>query len=85
LNNLLIYQLTLCGFGHQRGDLTHASGDDAHPENHDSPFCVMNQDLSCDENNDNDPYNDPPGLVRWFDVNPHFCDMCVDIIKNVSW
>lgn len=71
--------------GHQRGNLTHASGDDAHPENHDSPFCAMNQDISCDHNNDNNPYNDPPGLVRWFDINPHFCDMCVNTIKSVSW
>jgi len=85
LNNLLIYQLTLCGFGHQRGALTHASGDDPYPENHDSPFCAMNQDLSHVGNNDNNPNNDPPGLRRWFDTNPHFCNMCVNTIKNITW
>ncbi len=80
-----LYKVTIHELGHQRGDLTHASGENAHPENHDSPFCVMNQDLCYVGNNDNNPNNDPPGLKRWFDTNPHFCSMCVDTIRNVSW
>lgn len=72
--------------GHQRANLTHASGLDPHPENHDSPFCVMNQDIVYDANNDDDPYNDPlEVLKRWFEINPHFCDKCVNTVKNVSW
>lgn len=86
---LALSKVTVHELGHQRGNLTHASGDDPdhppHPELHDSPFCVMNQDLSYEGNNDNDPNNDPPGLKRWFDTNPHFCDMCVNAIRNVNW
>ena len=80
---------TVHEFGHQRGGLTHASGDDPehppHPELHNSPFCAMNQGISHTGNNDDDPYNDPPGLRRYFDTNPHFCPNCVDVIKNISW
>jgi hypothetical protein len=87
--DLAISKVSVHELGHQRGELTHASGNDPehppHPELHDSPFCVMNQDLSYEGNNDNDPNNDPTGLKRWFDANPHFCDMCVNAIKNVSW
>lgn len=89
---LLVAALTTVHeFGHQRADLTHASVvhydplNPPHPELHDSPFCAMNQDICYTGNNDNDPNNDPPGLKRWFDWNPHFCDMCVDSIKNISW
>lgn len=81
-----LYKTIVHEFGHQRAALTHASGRyDPHPENHDSPFCAMNQDLSHVGNNDNNPNNDPPGLRRWFDTNPHFCDMCVNTIKNITW
>jgi len=79
-------QLTFYGLHYQEANLRHASGRyDPHPENHDSPFCAMNQGISYVGNNDNDPYNDPPGLRRYFDSNPHFCDMCVNTIKNISW
>lgn len=72
--------------GHQRANLTHASGEDAQPYNHDSPFCVMNQDICYPGNNDDDPYNDPPEVLRrWFELNPHFCDKCVNTIKNINW
>lgn len=72
--------------GHQRANLTHASGLYPHPENHDSPFCVMNQDICYPGNNDDDPYNDPPEVLwRWFELNPHFCDKCVGTIKDISW
>jgi hypothetical protein len=82
---------TIHELGHQRADLTEASvvvfdpENPPHPELHDSPFCAMNQNLWYVGNNDNDPYNDPPGLKRWFDRNPHFCEMCVNSIRNVSW
>jgi len=72
--------------GHQRADLSHPSGEDAQPQNHDSPFCVMNQDIGYWGNNDDDPNNDPPEvLYRWFIHNPHFCDKCVNKIKNIDW
>ena len=84
--NSFLYQLYIHELGHQRANLTHASGEDAQPQNHDSPFCVMNQDIGYGHNNDDDPYNDPPELLyRWFIHNPHFCDKCVNTIKNVSW
>jgi len=69
----------------QRADLIHASGDNAFPQNHDSPFCAMNQDISYSVDNDDNPNNDPPGLKRWFELNPHFCDKCVNAIKNIAW
>ena len=81
-----LYKTTVHELGHQRGGLRHASGrHDPHPEDHDCPFCVMNQDNGYSGNNDNNPNNDPPGLMRWFITNPHFCDMCVNTLKNISW
>lgn len=82
----VLYKTTVHELGHQRGGLRHASGrDDPHPEDHDCPFCVMNQDNGYSGNNDNNPHNDPPGLMRWFITNPHFCDMCVNTLENISW
>ena len=81
----VVHQLILCGLILHLANQTHASGENAHPENHDSPFCAMNQGISHLGNNDNDPSNDPPGLRRYFDASPHFCDMSVNAIKNVSW
>lgn len=82
----VIDKATIHELGHQRGGLRHASGpDNPHPEDHDSPFCVMNEDNSCSGNNDNNPTNDPPGLVRWFITNPHFCPNCVNTLRNISW
>jgi len=81
-----LYKTAVHELGHQRAALRHASGrHDPHPEDHNSPFCAMNQDISHVGNNDNNPNNDPPGLRRWFDTNPHFCDMCVSKIKNITW
>ena len=78
-------KVTIHELGHQRAGLRHASGEDAHPEDHDSPFCVMNQGIYFEGNNDNDPHNDPAGLGRWLIQNPHFCDMCIDSLKKVDW
>lgn len=82
----VLYKTTVHELGHQRGGLRHAGGRyNPHPEDHDSPFCVMNQGNCYLGNNDNNPNNDPPGLVRWFITNPHFCPNCVNTIKNISW
>ncbi|MGB8656273.1 MAG: hypothetical protein WCE90_00630 [Candidatus Zixiibacteriota bacterium] len=82
----VIDKATIHELGHQRGGLRHASGpDNPHPEDHDSPFCVMNEDNSFSGNNDNNPNNDPPGLMRWFTTNPHFCPNCVNAIRSISW
>jgi hypothetical protein len=83
--SVVIAKTNIHELGHQRAHLTHASGDNPHPENHDSPFCAMNQDILYEGDNDNDPDNDPTGLKRYFCRNPHFCDMCVTTIRNVSW
>jgi hypothetical protein len=81
-----LYKNVVHELGHQRAGLRHASGlTDPHPEDHNSPFCVMNQGLSYEGNNDDDPYNDPPGLRRYFYTNPHFCPNCVHTIKNINW
>ena len=81
-----LYKTVVHELGHQRAGLRHASGlTDPHLEDHNSPFCVMNQGLSYEGNNDDDPYNDPPGLRRYFDTNPHFCPNCVQTIKNINW
>lgn len=83
---LALHKTVVHELGHQRAALTDASGRyDPHPEDHDSPFCAMNQGISHVGNNDNNPDNDPPGLRRYFDTNPHFCDMCITTIKNISW
>jgi hypothetical protein len=83
---LALYKTTVHELGHQRAALTHASGrHNPHPEKHDSPFCTMNEGICWEGNNDNDPNNDPPGLRRFFDTNPHFCDMCVNVIRNITW
>jgi len=81
----VLYLTTIHELGHQRGGLTHASGQNAQPQNHNSPFCAMNQDIAYSGNNDDDPNNDPPGIKRWFELNPHFCDKCVNTVKNVIW
>lgn len=82
----VLYKTTVHELGHQRGGLRHASGRyNPHPEDHDSPFCVMNQGNGYSGNNDNNPNNDPLGLMRWFITNPHFCGMCVNTLKNISW
>jgi hypothetical protein len=81
----VLYKTTVHELGHQRGGLRHASGDDPHPYDHNSPFCAMNQGINYSGDNDNDPYNDPPGLIRWFITNPHFCPNCINTLKNISW
>jgi len=82
----VLYKTTVHELGHKRGGLRHASGRyNPHPEDHDAPFCAMNQGNSCSGNNDNNPNNDPPGLTRWFITNPHFCPNCVNTIKNINW
>jgi hypothetical protein len=87
--SLALGKATVHELGHQRGALTHASGNDPehppHPELHNSPFCAMNQGISYVGNNDNDPNNDPPGLKRYFDANPHFCPDCANALRNVNW
>ncbi len=75
--------------GHQMAALFHASGANTHPENHNSPFCTMNQggsfrtyseegSVDNDDNSDNNTYN-----PTWnFDFNPHFCDKCLQTLKE---
>jgi hypothetical protein len=75
--------------GHHRGGehgIVHASGDNADPVKHDSPYCVMNQGIFYQGNNDNDPNNDDYNPVRFFITNPHFCPSCVEKLMVIpTW
>lgn len=81
-------------FGHQRGALSHASPPDPNdptylPRQHNSPFCVMNQNMGWvqDAFNDNDDNfsNNINGAFLNFTYNPFFCKESVDSLLVPTW
>ena len=80
--NLLYWDLTH-ELGHQNVLIVHPQDSNGVAKrNHDSPFCVMNDEYLFIGDNDNDSTNDPPGIERYFYYNPFFCN--ADVSKLTS-
>jgi len=79
MNKFLVHE-----FGHQVANLTEANGS---PQLHNSPFCVMTQDIrwyiAWGENDDTDRNNFARGQMTNFE-NPFFCPKDVELINAAT-
>ncbi len=91
-----VYKTIIHELGHGLGDLRHASVqnpdyDASYPNEHDSPYCVMNQGLGYTTGplyDDNDDNSDNDFLIPtwYFGSNPHYCDKDIAKVRaNIKW